>query len=515
MDELKNLRDILSPLQPAMGSKPALITPGGATVSHADLRARCFSLGNWLTDLGVGPGELVGVSCPKSSDCVMAILAVVASGSAYVPVDADGSVGRNASIFEDCRTSCILVDSNQADELAQHLECPTQMLPVPDLALTLIQCSWPGERDRKQFSDLAMVLYTSGSTGRPKGVQLTHANVLAFVTWCAKTFPVDSSDIIASIAPFHFDLSIFDLFVGLLRGASILLLNYATCRNFILLSHYLAQYEVSICYSTPTVFKMILQYGRLHKLDHGSIKLVLFAGEVFPITPLRDLKSHWRQARFYNLYGPTETNVITYHPVPDIIDESRQHPFPIGRPCEYADCKVLVREQLLDIDRAAEKQVEGELVAFGASVTRGYINNESENLRAFIVFEGRSYYRTGDIVRVNPDGTIVYIMRNDRMVKRRGYRIELSEIERVMSLHEAVMEVAVLAGTVADEVVIRAHVSTAPNATKPNVLELQEFCSEYLPGYFFPDKVHFLDALPMTSTGKIDYQRLARLSADQ
>jgi amino acid adenylation domain-containing protein len=512
LDELKNLRDILSPVDLETCSKPALITPGGSSISHAELRRKSSSLGNWLNDLDVGPGELVGVSCSKSSASVIAILAIIASGSAYVPVDADGSVGRNASIFEDCRTSCILVDSNHVDEMAQHLECSTKLVPVPGLALTLVQCNWPGEQEKKQFSDLAMILYTSGSTGRPKGVQITHENVLAFVTWCARTFPVDSSDIIASVAPFHFDLSIFDLYVGLLKGASILLLDQSTCRNFILLSHYLEKYEVSVCYSTPTVFKMILQYGRLKKLDHGSIKLVLFAGEVFPISPLRDLKSYWPQAQFYNLYGPTESNVITYHPVPEFIDESRQHPFPIGRPCEYADCKVLVQEQLLDIDNAAEKQVEGELLVCGASVTRGYINNESENLHAFINFQGRRYYRTGDIVRVNPDGAIVYIMRNDRMVKRRGYRIELSEIERVMSLHKAVVEVAVLAETVADEVVIRAYVSTAPNAAKPNLLELQEFCRGNLPSYFFPDRVHFLKSLPMTSTGKIDYQSLARHS---
>jgi amino acid adenylation domain-containing protein len=514
LNEMTNLQAVLSPLDPAISPKPALITPGEGSISHADLRSRSTLLGSWLNEQGVAPGELVGVSCAKSSASVIAILAIIASDSAYVPVDAHGSVGRNASIFEDCRTPFILADSNHVDELTEHLACSTEEVQVPDLALTLIVCTWPGERERGQFSDLAMILYTSGSTGRPKGVQLTHENVLAFVTWCARTFPVDASDIIASVAPFHFDLSIFDLYVGLTRGASILLLDQRTCRNFILLSYYLEKYEVSVCYSTPTVFKMILQYGRLHKLDHRRLKLVLFAGEVFPISPLRELKSYWPQAQFHNLYGPTESNVITYYPVPETIDESRQHPLPVGRPCDYADCRVLIREQLLDIDRAAQKQVEGELVVCGASVTKGYINKDSENQRAFMEYEGRNYYRTGDIVRVDPDGNIVYIRRNDRMVKRRGYRIELSEIERVMSLHKAVMEIAVLAETEADEVVIRAYVSTPPGETRPNVLELQEFLQDYLPSYFFPDKVHFLKSLPMTSTDKIDYQQLARLSVE-
>jgi acyl-coenzyme A synthetase/AMP-(fatty) acid ligase len=241
-------------------------------------------------------------------------------------------------------------------------------------------------------------------------------------------------------------------------------------------------------------------YGKMDQHRFDSLRLVLFAGEVFPIKPLVKLQAHWPQAAYYNLYGPTETNVCTYYKVPNNIDAQQHASFPIGKAC--AHCAVDI------IDAQGESATEGELIVSGAPVMPGYLGRPEVNAQVFVTRVGKMWYRTGDIVRRRDDGLIDFIGRKDRMVKRRGYRIELGEIEAVLRHHADVAEAAVTSATDTDGVVrIHAHVGWNYREA-PSLVGMKQFCAENLPMYMVPDSITFHNTLPKTSTNKVDYQAL-------
>jgi len=236
--------------------------------------------------------------------------------------------------------------------------------------------------------------------------------------------------------------------------------------------------------------------------------LVLFAGEIFPVKHLRALKKLWPSPRYFNLYGPTETNVCTYHEIPTEIPEHQTKPFPIGTTCSHLQSKV-VDEQ----GREGPLGQEGELCIAGPGVMQGYWNLPEKTASAFFENDdGRRWYRTGDIVTQAPDRSFIIIGRRDRMVKKRGYRIELGEIETALYRHPSVKEAAAVA--LYDEengVRIKAFLSCL-DQKRPSIIELKRFCSENLPPYMVPDFFCFEEILPKTSTDKVDYQRLKELN---
>jgi acyl-coenzyme A synthetase/AMP-(fatty) acid ligase len=268
----------------------------------------------------------------------------------------------------------------------------------------------------------------------------------------------------------------------------------------------IAEARLTVWYSAPSILSLLAQYGNLSRYDYSPLRQVLFAGEVFPIKHLRALKALLPHPRYFNLYGPTETNVCTFYEIPPLIPDDRTTPYPIGKTCSHLRAKV-VDAQGNDMAPGTE----GELCISGPAVMQGYWNLPEQTARAFLTDEaGERWYRTGDIVLEDADRNYLYLGRRDRMVKRRGYRIELGEIEAGLYRHAAVREAAVVA--LADEsgVLIKAFVS-CQQGKRPSVIELKRFCAENLPLYMVPDMFSFQAALPQTSTGKIDYQRLTNI----
>ena len=354
-------------------------------------------------------------------------------------------------------------------------------------------------------SNLAYILYTSGSTGKPKGVMLSHANATCFVDWCSESFAPTAADRFSSHAPFHFDLSIFDIYVSLLHGGEIVLFGEDIAKQPTAMAEAIAERQISVWYSTPSVLRLLVEFGQLERYDWSALGLVLFAGEVFPIKHLRAIMAAWPAPRYFNLYGPTETNVCTYFEVPSEVPADREAPYPIGSVCEN-DRGMVVDEG----DREVSRGEEGELLIAGGTVMRGYWNLPERTASAFHVDDtGERWYRTGDLVREEADGTLIFIGRRDRMVKRRGYRVELGEIESALYRHPDVVEAAVVALPDEDGVRIEAHVSRADGG-KGSIIEMKTFCSKEIPLYMIPDRFVFRPSLPKTSTDKIDYQALAR-----
>jgi amino acid adenylation domain-containing protein len=363
-----------------------------------------------------------------------------------------------------------------------------------------------GIRTPLASSDIAYILYTSGSTGVPKGVVLTHENAVSFVDWCSSVFEPTEHDRFSSHAPFHFDLSVLDLYVSLKHGAALFLVGEELGKSPRDLAQFISTHRLTVWYSTPSILALLAQFGSLHSLDCSSLRLVLFAGEVFPIKHLRAIKKVWADPLYYNLYGPTETNVCTFAKIPAVVPEDREQPYPIGHACSH--CQAL----LLDEEREVAFGEEGLLYIAGPSVFHGYWNRPIENAAAFIEREGRIWYNTGDVVREVPEDGYLYLGRRDRMVKRRGYRVELGEIESALYRHELIAEAAVVA--VPDDASgVRVIASlAAKGASRPSIIELKSFCSTHLPASMIPDVFMFLDALPRTSTNKVDYQQLKALA---
>ncbi len=505
------------------GDRPAAREATGQAISYRDLDLLSDRVATMLRDRGVAPGDRVGVLLPKSIDALACLLGVMKAGAAYVPVDVDAPASRNAMILADCAVAAAFVTSARFEATVEGLAAEAwsaELLVVAGaqdegdgIAGLTARVTGPPPDVTIGDDDLAYVLYTSGSTGRPKGVMLTHGNALAFVDWCTSEFDPSPEDRFSSHAPLHFDLSILDLYVPLGNGACVVLIGSALARDPGGLGRLIEEVRLTVWYSTPSILRLLVEHGDLESRDLSSLRLVLFAGEVFPLKHLRSLRRVLPEPTMYNLYGPTETNVCTFHPIPAAIPDEQQRPFPIGRACSGDRTRVVrvsgASGRIADVERGDE----GELLVSGASVMRGYWNLPERTATAFLADDaGRRWYRTGDIVVEGPEGVYDYVGRRDRMVKRRGYRVELGEIEAGLYRHPDLTEVAVVASTDDDGGVrIDAFVSHS-SETRPSVIQLKRHCSEVLPLYMVPDRFVYLPQLPKTSTDKIDYQKLKEVS---
>ena len=518
MNNQKTLHQLLVQSAQKHPDRIAVEDTDGA-ITYRDLNQLSDQLRSRLIHLGVRPGDRVGIYLRKSIDAVASIFGILKAGAAYVPVDPGAPPARNAYIFSDCTVKAIILENRFVERLCAEFGSQNE-LP----ALIVLDGTGSGDYlkstlERTNTDDpmsaasvelspdsLAYILYTSGSTGKPKGVMLSHQNALSFVDWCSEVFRPGETDRFSSHAPFHFDLSILDIYVAIKHGATLVLIDEEIGKDPIRLAALISDKKISIWYSTPSILSFLAQYGKLDQYGYPDLRFVLFAGEVFPIKHLRMLKNLLPEPRYLNLYGPTETNVCTYFEIPATIPADQAKPFPIGKACShYRDRIRIVDEQGQDVGIGQM----GELIATGPGVMQGYWNLPERTGNAFLVDSaGERWYKTGDIVLQGEDGNYLYLSRRDRMVKKRGYRVELGEIEAGLYKHPEIKEAAVIAMSNDENgVQIKAFLSFK-GGQNPSRIELKRFCSETLPNYMIPDFFSFMDSLPKTSTDKIDYQKL-------
>ena len=494
------------------GERVAVVGSDGQRITYAELHEQSNALGHYLRACGVEAGDRVGIALPKTIAAVIALFGVMKAGAAYVPVDHSAPIDRARRIFSDCRIKAAIVSSS-CERFVTAFEGGLEPANVIRVGESDTSPGWGFEPQLPtngspphiplSGDDLAYVLYTSGSTGTPKGVMITHQNAVSFVEWSSSVFAPVPEDRFSSHAPFHFDLSILDIYLCIKHGASLHLISEELGKNPKELAKFIETRQISVWYSTPSILTLLMQFGNLEGKDFSSLRLMLFAGEVFPVKHLRRLKGLLPHPAYFNLYGPTETNVCTFARIPPAIAEERTTPYPIGFPCSH--CASMV----LDSDgREVDPGGEGLLFISGDSVCPGYWNQAPDKPSPFVTRQGTRWYNTGDIVRWEADEGFIYVGRHDRMVKRRGYRIELGEIERALYSNTRVREAAVVASTDSDGGVQITAFVACDGGDHPSIIELKTFCKATLPAYMSPDRFVFRTQLPKTSTDKTDYQAL-------
>ena len=492
-------------------------------LTYSGLEKMSNQIAHLLIANGVRPGDRVGIYLKKSPSAIASIFGIMKTGACYVPVDANAPGMRLQEIGRQCAFRALITSHALYQKLhaSFHTECPMnallfvdqtpdQTLPMPAFSFAEALPAQSGDPPEIEVidHDLAYILFTSGSTGTPKGVMLSHLNALTFVNWSVATFAVTAEDRLSNHAPFNFDLSVFDIFVAAKAGAAISLVPEGLSVFPLQLSSFIQDQKITIWYSVPMVLTLLQARGKLEERDLKSLRWVLFAGEVFPTKHLRALMEKLPHPRYANLYGPTETNVCAYYEVESLSPEQTA-PIPIGKACANTELIAIDGEG----NRLTGPGKEGLLYARGSTVMQGYYGRPENTAACFIpnplaVGREEKLYCTGDWVTLDESGNYLFVGRKDHMIKTRGYRVELGEIEAVMVAHPAVDEAVAL--PIPDEAIgntIHAVVTLADGGSLDS-MHLKQHCAEKLPAYMVPEKIEFRESLPRTDNGKIDRRRL-------
>jgi len=513
---------------------------GNKSISYGDLEYLSNQLCYTLVKEGVGYRDRVGIYLDKSIESIISIFAILKAGAAYVPLDPGAPNDRIAKIISDCIPSAIISSSSKIVNLIDKINpnCTIVTVDDEDIAKNLsnrrivkwsdvLSCSMIDTADVLE-EDLAYILYTSGSTGTPKGIMTSHRASIIFINWSYHEFKLLPGDVVANHAPLHFDLSIFDIFTTIKAGGTVVLIPPSISLFPSNLASFIVKEEINVWYSVPSILVKMILYGKMEQLNFSKLRLILFAGEVFPNKYLHLLMQLIPNATYYNLYGPTETNVCSYYKVP--FDSSIEN-IPIGKACPYNKLALLNNGKIEYIDNKPIQELnssdsvdikEGELCVRGANVMTAYWRNTKTTQakkRQVAVPDlcDDTLYCTGDWVKQDSDGNIIYLGRIDNMIKSRGYRIELDEIESVLYRHPVISRVAIIAvpdleSTNLIKAFITLHDSVDKNVeTTIDAKEVKNFCSSYLPRYMVPAFIEIWKELPETLNGKIDKVKLKKM----
>ncbi|HEY0079201.1 MAG TPA: amino acid adenylation domain-containing protein [Pyrinomonadaceae bacterium] len=474
----------------------ALVTPE-ERLTYSELNARANRLAWHLRSLGIRPEKRVGILLERSAQMVAALLAVLKAGGCYVPLDPAYPQERLSFMMRDAEASVLITEEKLAGLLEHDVE---HVLFIDKDSSALEQYSTGNLSDvRVDTHNLAYLIYTSGSTGRPKGVAIQHTSACVLIHWAHETFsPEHFSGTLASTS-ICFDLSIFELFVPLSIGGTVIL-----SQNALQLPLLEAASAVTLVNTVPSAMNELVRSRDLP----ASVRVVNLAGEPLPNSLAQQIYQESAVAEVWNLYGPSEDT--TYSTGALIVRGAANAP-PIGRPVANTQAYVLDREGGL-----VPVGVSGELYLGGDGLARCYLERAELTAEKFVpdVFSGRAgarLYRTGDLVRYRGGGTLEYLGRIDHQVKVRGFRIELGEIEAALREQAGVRDSVVLVREeLGGEKKIVAYVVSeeGEEGGGSRVAELREGLSRRLPQYMMPQAYVWLAELPLTPNGKIDRKRL-------
>lgn len=518
------LHELLSARARRLPQQPAIIA-AKETMSYAELDEKSSHLARALVAAGVRVGEPVGIAMHKCIDAIIGVYGIMKAGAAYVPIDAFAPAQRSAKIIANTQMRCLVTSSERiaslVTELRTHADAQSLALVMtPDLAGSelpagLVASSWYGAPVTLALpaitdTHLAYILHTSGSTGAPKGVAITHRNALCFVEMAAAFWQVGEHDRLCSQAPLHFDLSVFDLYVAAHSAASIVLIPEYFAAFPKKMAQAIEQSSITIWNSVVSTLTLMMQRGKPEQTNFASLRALIFSGEVMPIQYLRSLHQHIPKARMYNVYGQTEANSsMVYEIDMDTIPSDPVWKIPLGKPFPNFEVFALAE----DGTQITEPKTTGELFVRASSVASGYWNNPDLTSEKFGTdprdpTSGAQVYRTGDLVHLDTNGDFIFAGRKDDMIKSRGYRVELGDIESALLSCPGV-ECAAAVAIPDDEIGHRLFAFATVTTGEPvDAAAILNHCRTRLPKYMLPEQLVVQADLPRTSTNKIDRNAL-------
>ena len=475
---------------------------GYRSLTYAELDARAEALAGALRGAGVGRGMVVGIRLHRSPEVVIAILAVLKAGAAYLPLDPVYPPERVGFMLTDTAATVVLTHSDLADELAGlPVRCVCLDHPLPTAADTAPEPG-PGAG-----TDLAYVMYTSGSTGQPKGVQVTHHNVLRLFAATDHWFGFGPTDVWTLFHSYAFDVSVWEMWGALLHGGRLVIVDHDTSRDPAALRALLQRQQVSVLCQTPSAFTGLSDTDRTSAPADFALRYIIFAGEALPLHSLAPWIDRYGDTapQLINMYGITETTVhATYRRI-TATDVAAHTGSLIGQPIPDLRLYLLDRH-----GQPVPIGVTGEIHLAGPGVSNGYLNRPDLTAQRFLTdpFHGGPMYRSGDLARRLDNGDIEYLGRIDHQVKIRGFRIELGEIETALAAHPAIHHVAVIdrPDPTGQKHLIAYLVTDTPTPTLTT--ELRHHLRTHLPEYMIPAHFHYLPTLPLTPNGKLDRNNL-------
>ncbi len=463
-------------------------------LTYAQLNARANRLAHRLRQMGVGPEVLAGICVERSLEMVVGVLGILKAGGAYVPLDPDYPAERLAFMLEDAQSPLLLTQQALLERVPAHgahvvcLDSDWQQIEQqPDDNLPTLA----------NAENLAYIIYTSGSTGTPKGVAIEHRSAAALIHWARRVFSDEELAGVLFSTSVCFDLSIFEMFVPLAWGGSVIV-----AANALALPELPAADQVTLFNSVPSAITELLRRGHLPE----SIQTVNLAGEVLTARLAKRIYEEPAVRRVYDLFGPSEDTTYSTFGL-----RMADGPYTIGRPVANSQVYLLDEHQ-----HPVPVGVPGEMYLGGAGLARGYLNRPELNAARFVpdpFSSGSSnrLYRSGDLARYLPDGNIEFLGRSDRQVKIHGFRIELGEIETALGAHASIKDLAVLAREdVQGQKRLVAYLVWKDKQEK--VTELRRSLMRRLPTYMVPSVFVTLEELPLTPNGKVN--RLALPAPD-
>jgi amino acid adenylation domain-containing protein len=464
------------------------------TLTYGELTARARWVAERLGRLGVKPGDLVGLCLDRSASLVVGALGILMADAAYVAIDPKYPDERIRWMLEDSGAAALVCDAGAFDRIGTDADRPTVVLrgavrdgSVPDGVGS----------DRRPLgpSELAYVVYTSGSTGQPKGVMVEHGSLANLVDWHREAFAIDGDDRCTQIASPGFDAAVWEIWPCLASGASLHVVPDDLRGDPIALRDWLVAEGITVTFLPTAVAEGII---RLPWPKHAALRFLLTGGDALTRRPPPGLGFS-----VINNYGLSETTVVA---TSGAIVPDGAGPPTMGRPIKGVVAEV-VDEQL----RPVEKGEVGELVIGGVAVARGYLNRPELTAERFLEGQGGRRYRTGDRVRLRPDGEFDFLGRLDDQLSIRGFRVEPGEVVAALNAHPAIgASVTAAAGSSSAERQLVAYV-VASGAERPGRDELNEFLGLTLPEYLLPSRYVWLEELPLTAHGKIDRAALSAL----
>lgn len=467
------------------------------SLSYQSLNERANQLAHYLRKQHISANQPIAVFLDRSVNISITLLAILKAGGAYVPLTTDLPTARIEHICKETNATLIICDSNKL---------PSNLLTAP--LLYIDQPLWQEEPRYNPIclnkpDDIMNIIYTSGSTGNPKGVMVPHQGIINRLIWMQNQYVLLPNDIVLQKTPYNFDVSVWELFWPLIAGASLFFAKPEGHKDNDYLIDVINQRKISHLHFVPSMLGLFLQHEKVAACH--SIKKVFTSGEALQIEHNNTFFETFDTAELHNLYGPTEASIDVSHYacMPNAITS-----IPIGKPIDNTQLYILDKH-LHPLPIGAV----GELYIGGIGLALGYYQQETLTTKVFITnpyannnHANKRLYKTGDVARYLPDGNIEYLGRNDNQVKIRGFRIELMEIEHQLRKMTGIKDVAVISKQYTNNTIIVAYIVSDEILQDKNILN--EHLKHILPEYMLPNLYISIQALPLSSNGKLDKKQL-------